>query len=56
MAVDPTNQFENEIQGNEYIATREELRAIDAAIATIDAGEVATDAEIQAAFAKFRST
>jgi hypothetical protein len=29
--------------------------AVDAAMASIDRGEVATDAEIKAAFAKFRS-
>ena len=32
----------------DYLATREELRIIDAAMASIDAGEVATDAEIKA--------
>jgi hypothetical protein len=45
----------NERKGRDYIATREELRTIDAAIASIDRGEVATDAEIKAAFAKFRT-
>jgi hypothetical protein len=49
------NQIENELQDSEYIASREELRTLDAAIASIDAGEIATEAEIQAAFAKFRS-
>jgi hypothetical protein len=49
------NQIESELQGGDYLATREELRIIDAAIASIDRGEVATDAEIAAAFAKFRS-
>ncbi|MEA2919179.1 MAG: hypothetical protein QOJ15_11260 [Bradyrhizobium sp.] len=49
------NQIENELQGRDYLATREELRIIDAAMASIDGGEVATDAEIAAAFAKFRS-
>jgi hypothetical protein len=49
------NQIESELQGRDYLATREELRIIDAAMAAIDAGEVATDAEIAAAFAKFRS-
>jgi predicted transcriptional regulator len=55
MATDASNQNENELQGNEFIATREELRAVDAAMAAIDAGEIATDAEIKAAFSKFRS-
>jgi hypothetical protein len=55
MTTDISNQNKNELQGNEFIATREELRAIDTAIAAIDAGEIATDAEIKATFAKFRS-
>jgi hypothetical protein len=49
------NQIESELQGRDYLATREELRIIDDAMASIDRGEVATDAEIKAAFAKFRS-
>lgn len=48
-------QIESELQGQDYLATREELRIIDAAMASIDAGEVATDAEIRSVFAKFRS-
>jgi hypothetical protein len=49
------DQIENELRGNDYVATQEELRAIDAAMAAIDAGEVAGKREIEAAFAKFRS-
>jgi hypothetical protein len=49
------NQIESELQGKDYQATQEELRIIDSAIASIDAGEAATDAEIKAVFAKFRS-
>jgi hypothetical protein len=48
-------EIESELQGQDYLATREELRTIDAAMASIDAGEVATDTEIKAAFAKFRA-
>jgi hypothetical protein len=48
------NQIENELQGRNYLATQEELRIIDAAMLAIDGGEVATDIEIKAAFAKFR--
>ena len=40
---------------NDYVATQEELQVIDAAIASIDAGEVASEVEVEAAFAKFRS-
>ena len=49
------NQIESELQGGDYLATQEELRIIDAATASIDSGEAATDAEVTAAFAKFGS-
>jgi hypothetical protein len=49
------NQIESELQGS-YTATLEELQIIDAAMASIDAGESATDDEVTAAFAKFHST
>ena len=49
------NQIENELRGADYLATREELRIIDAAIASIDGGDAATDTEVEAAFAKFGS-
>jgi hypothetical protein len=49
------NQIESELQRNEYVASREELQIIDAAIASIDGGDFATDAEVKAAFAKFHS-
>ena len=39
-----------------YRATAEELAAIDEAIAERDRGEVASEAEVRAAFAKFRGT
>ena len=48
------SQIESELQGGDYVATSEELQAIDAAIASLEAGESASDAEIKAAFAKFR--
>ena len=37
-----------------YHATPDELAAIDEAIAELDRGEVASEAEVRAAFAKFR--
>jgi hypothetical protein len=37
-----------------YHATEDELRAIDEALAELDRGEVASKAEVRAAFAKFR--
>ena len=48
------NQIESELQGGDYIATRAELEVIDAAMASIDAGESASAAEIKALFAKYR--
>jgi predicted transcriptional regulator len=48
------NQIESELQGGDYIATREELEVIDAAMASIDAGETVSPAEIKALFAKYR--
>jgi len=47
------NEIESELQGQDYFATREELQAIDAATAAIDAGQVATEADVEAAFRKF---
>jgi len=39
----------------EYHASEDELRAIDEAIAQLDRGEVASNEQVQAAFAKFRN-
>jgi len=50
----PDQTPQNAPDGGEYHATADELRAIDAAIASIDRGEIATESEIRAAFAKFR--
>lgn len=50
------DQIESELRGGDYLATRQELQTIDSAIASIDGGESATDAEVAAAFAKFGST
>jgi hypothetical protein len=44
---------ESELQRDEYLATREELQIIDAAMASIDAGETDSDAEIRAASQDF---
>jgi hypothetical protein len=48
------SQIESELQSHQYIATQQELSIIDAAMASIDAGEAAADVEIEKAFAKFR--
>jgi len=50
------SQIERELQSKEYVASAQELQIIDAAMASIDAGEFATDDEVEAVFAKFRST
>jgi hypothetical protein len=42
------------LRSGEYRATEDELRAIDEAIAELDRGEVASDAQVRAAYAKFR--
>jgi hypothetical protein len=47
------NQIESELRSHGYVATGDELRIIDAAIASIDAGDTATEQEVEAAFAKF---
>jgi hypothetical protein len=49
------NQIDSELQGHQYLATQQELNIIDAAMASIDAGEAATDVEIENLFAKFRA-
>ena len=49
------DQIESELHAGDYLASRQELQTIDAALASIDAGEAASDAEIEAAFAKFGS-
>lgn len=48
------SEIENELSGGEYFATQEELKIIDATMAAVDRGEIATEAEINAALAKFR--
>lgn len=47
-------EIETEFQRAEYDATPDELRVIDSAVASLDAGEAASDVEVEAAFAKFR--
>jgi hypothetical protein len=47
---------EGELRDDEYIATPEELQIIDAAIASIDAGEGVSAPEIKAVFVQYRRT
>jgi hypothetical protein len=37
-----------------YVASDDELTAVDEALAQVEAGEYATDAEVEAAFSRFR--
>jgi predicted transcriptional regulator len=39
-----------------YYATPDELAAIDEGLAELDRGEIASEAEVEAAFAKFRGS
>lgn len=39
-----------------YHATAEELQAIDEALAAVARGDIASDAEVEAVFAKYRRT
>lgn len=47
-------EIEGELQSGGYQATRDELRVIDEAIASVDRGEIASAEAVQTAFAKFR--
>lgn len=47
-------EIDQALKGDVYHATADELHAIDEAIAAVRRGEVATDAEVEAVFAKHR--
>jgi hypothetical protein len=47
-------EIETELKTGEYVASADELQAIDEAIASLDAGEFASAAEIAAMRSKFR--
>jgi hypothetical protein len=51
---DIVREIDREVQAGTYRATEEELRKIDEALAAVRRGEVATDAEVEAVFAKHR--
>ncbi|MGH7074662.1 MAG: hypothetical protein ACREFD_10735 [Stellaceae bacterium] len=46
-------QIEIELKGD-YQATQDELRVIDAALAAIDRGEIASEEKVETAFVRFR--
>lgn len=47
-------EIDQELKAGTYHATREELRKIDEALAAVRRGEVASEAEVEAVFAKHR--
>jgi hypothetical protein len=47
------DQIESELTSGDYVASREELEIIDIALTAIDRGEIASEAEVEAAFARF---
>ncbi len=47
-------EIDREISAGTYRVTREELRKIDEAIEAAQRGEIATDEEVEAVFAKHR--
>jgi hypothetical protein len=49
---DQTVPPQDEPDAGEYYATADELRMIDLAIASVDRGEVASESEVKATFAK----
>jgi hypothetical protein len=49
-------EIDREVNAGTYRATREELRKIDEALAAVRRGEIATDDEVEAVFAKHRGT
>lgn len=51
---DIAREIDREVQAGTYRATDEELRKIDEALAAVRRGEVASDAEVEAVFAKHR--
>jgi hypothetical protein len=51
---DIAREIDREVQAGTYRATDEELRKIDEALAAVRRGEVASNAEVEAVFAKHR--
>jgi hypothetical protein len=47
-------EIDRDVKGGTYHATREELRKIDEAMAAVRRGEVASEQEVEAVFAKHR--
>ena len=52
--VDLADEIDREVKAGTYSAAREELAKIDEALAAVRRGEIATEAEVEAVFAKHR--
>jgi predicted transcriptional regulator len=52
--VELADEIDREVKAGIYHPTREELRKIDEGLAAARRGEIATDEEVEAVFAKFR--
>lgn len=48
------DEIDREVKAGTYQATREELRKIDEGLAAARRGEIATEEEVEAVFAKYR--
>lgn len=48
------NDIDREVKAGTYHATREELRKIDEGLAAVRRGEIATEEQVEAVFAKYR--
>ncbi|HLH51767.1 MAG TPA: hypothetical protein VKV96_20680 [Roseiarcus sp.] len=51
--VEIAREIEGELAGS-YAATAEELRALDEALASVERGEIASEAAVEAVLAKYR--
>jgi hypothetical protein len=47
------DQIEDQLKSGDYVASHEELEMIDSTLAAVDRGEIASEAEVEAAFAGF---
>ncbi|MBX9778402.1 MAG: hypothetical protein K2Y71_28845 [Xanthobacteraceae bacterium] len=52
--VELADEIGREVDAGTYRPTREELRKIDEGLAAVRRGEIATDEEVEAVFAKYR--
>jgi hypothetical protein len=45
--------MDDQLPSGDYVASAEELEIIDSAVAAVDRGEVASEADVEAAFGRF---